>query len=118
MWLFSKNGFFSIVEHKDDHNLLLVRSRVKGDIDGCWPVKEKEGLGSDYRFRAPIRRSDVADRISQIVQDINYPDFKASVEDERRLSWYFQVWDVMARMQDQLQAEEAYGGEEESRRTR
>lgn len=110
MWLFSKDGFFSIVEHTDNSNLLLVRSRIKGDIEKYWPVEVKEGAGSDYRFRSVLPRAEVSDRIAKIVHDIDYPDFKASVEDNRRLSWYFQVWDVMATMQDHLQAMESEDG--------
>ena len=105
MWLFTKRGFFSIVQHKDDPNLLLVRSRVKGDIEEYWPwaiVKEDEG--SDYRYRAFMPRFEVVNRLGNIAHDIDYPDFKASVDDTRRMSWYYQVWEAMSDMQEVFRA--------------
>lgn len=107
MWLFSQKGFFSIVEHKDNSDLLLVRSRIKGDIERCWPTAAvRENEGSDYRFRASIPRTEVINKVAKIVKEINYPDFKASLVDTKRIRWYSRVWEIMATMQDYFQSNE------------
>ena len=33
MWLFTKQSFLSIVHHRDQPDMLVVRARVKGDIE-------------------------------------------------------------------------------------
>ena len=33
MWVFTNKGFFSIVEDRNDSTKLLVRSRIKGDLE-------------------------------------------------------------------------------------
>ena len=42
MWIFCGFGYFSVIEHRKDKDLLLVRSRVKGDLEQlkakCLPV--------------------------------------------------------------------------------
>lgn len=107
MWLFSQKGFFSIVEHKDDPDLLLVRSRVKGDIEKYWPTAiVKENAGSDYRFRAFLPRFEVVDKVAKMVHDINYPDYKESVADMERIPWYVDVWSTMSSMQHHLKRTE------------
>lgn len=100
MWLYTQNGFFSIVEDLDP-DYLLVRSRVKGDIEKYWPkAVVREHAGTDYRFRASIPRFHVANTLTMVVEGINYPDFKASLKDTERIPWYMRVWSNMADMQD------------------
>ena len=59
MWLFTPDGFYSIVQ-KPGYDHLTVRSRVASDLD---ILREKfmptlsatdEGTGTDYRFRASL----------------------------------------------------------------
>jgi hypothetical protein len=53
MWLFAKHGFFSIVEHRADPRNLLVRARVKGDIEHYFPdAKVTQTDDADYLYRA------------------------------------------------------------------
>ena len=33
MWLMTTRGFFSVVEHREDDNILLIRARCKQDIE-------------------------------------------------------------------------------------
>lgn len=100
VWLFGQKGFLSIVQHKDDHDLLLVRARAKGDIERYFPAAiVRENEGSDYRFRASIPRFEVVNRIAKTIHDINYPDFKESIQESDRIPWYLEVWATMATMQ-------------------
>jgi hypothetical protein len=37
MWLVLENSFLSIVQDKDNSERLLVRARIKGDIENVFP---------------------------------------------------------------------------------
>lgn len=105
MWIFLKDGFFSVIEHPDSKKHVVIRARVKGDIEKVFP--ENGGVemteDSDYRFRAPMTKDRFASHIAQQATLINYKNFKNSINDkERREYWYEEVWNTMANMQDHL----------------
>lgn len=110
MWVFTKNGFFSIVQDKDDENYLIVRSRVKGDIENYFdPNQVQEDAGSDYRYRIRLHREVVNTWLYEVVDHIDYTNYKAAVNmvDKRRSEYYGMVWAIMADMQfDFLNPEE------------
>jgi hypothetical protein len=100
MWIFLSNAFLSVVQHRDDAAMLLVRARLKGDIERALPgVESQETPAADYRFRASIPRAKFAARMAELVEDIDYPNFKASVPDRPRHDAYMRVWEVMLREQ-------------------
>lgn len=102
MWIFAKHGFFSIVEHKDNSNLLMVRARAAGDIEYYWPDAEVLITpNADYLYRTTLARKVVAARIARAVDDIDSPQFKPTVAKERA-SFYARVHMMMARMQATL----------------
>jgi hypothetical protein len=105
VWIFAKDGFLSIVQHSQQPRLLVVRGRVKGDIErlmSCNGVFEDTTGQHDYRFRAYLDRDRVADKIAEHVCAIRYGDFKSTVKDKRRAKHYFAVWDTCYLMQEQL----------------
>lgn len=103
MWIFTKKAFVSIVEDHFDPNVLLVRARLEGDLERFWPDAEVEVTPDhDYRYRARLGRQAVAAVIAREVLDIDYPNYKASLEDHRRSIWYLRVWSAMAEMQEAL----------------
>jgi len=105
MWVFLPSGFLSVVAHNDMPDVLLCRARVKGDLERLLPASAVfENAGTDYRFRTYLDRDTVAGVIAGHVAGIDYPDFKASVADHRRHRSYFDIWNSMAELQDQLTA--------------
>jgi hypothetical protein len=105
MWIFAKNGFLSIKQHDRQPKLLVVRGRVKGDIERLMSIPARqviEDAAADYRFRAFLDRDRVADRIAEHVRGIRYEKFKSSITDKRRAAYYFSVWDSCYLMQEQL----------------
>lgn len=93
MWLYLPDAFLSIVAFRDDPDCLLVRARVRGDIERVFPgVETGETPDADYRFRAVIDRQIVADAIAGRLLEISYPNFKASVTDDERHAVYLDVW--------------------------
>lgn len=106
MWVFSKDVFLSVVAIKDDPIRLMVRARIRGDIEKVFPLyagRVRMTPNSDYRFRAMIPRSEVSCVMAKMVKDIDYINFKDSVTDQRRHWAYSDVWVAMLRLQDQLE---------------
>jgi hypothetical protein len=108
MWNFTQAGFFSIVEHRDGPEHLLVRSRVREDL-----VRLADELGlahrriqndplADYRWRMKAPRQLVARYLSDCVKAI---DYTTSVKDQLDLgepvrhSAMLGVWTAMMRLQ-------------------
>lgn len=105
MWIFCNDSMMSIVADKDNPNKLLVRARIAGDIERVFPDAEVfESWTSDYNFRAYINRDIVADTISDRLFDIEYTNFKDSIDktESARKSAYLSVWSIMLNLQDRL----------------
>ena len=99
MWLFTKSGFFSAVQHKDNPELIHVRSRFKGDLERLWKryldgdPKVEFTPYNDYPFRMDIPRSDWANIVQQEAENIDYDNFKNAVHDGTdRDRAYMGVW--------------------------
>ena len=98
MWLFTSNSFVSVVADRDDtqSSRLLVRARIKGDIDQLFPDAEvMETPLADYRYRAWIDRQAVSNAFTKQVEDLTYTNFKNSVQDKERLRPLMNVWQAM-----------------------
>lgn len=102
MWLFTSRSFISIVQHRDNPDMLIVRGRVAGDVArflGFVPEAEMIDLTADYRYRITVARHIVADRLLKATQEITYPNFKDSIKATWRKSAAMAIWSVMARVQ-------------------
>ena len=96
MWIFLNNAFLSIVSDKDNPDNLLVRARHHGDIRRIFPrAKVVITPEADYRYRARVPRSIVAEKIASQIAGIVDTNFKASVTNESRHLVYLQVWRQM-----------------------
>lgn len=93
MWLFTRTGFVSIVEHLDDPDILVVRSRFAGHIRRIFPnarvIKTPE---ADYLYRAYIPRHEVADAVKKAAEAIDYPNFKNAVGERAYHDACADVW--------------------------
>lgn len=97
MWLFTKQGFFSVVATADDK--FQVRARVLDDLLNLGFVDSDviESGHADYQFRVVISR-DAWSALSQRLSDaIDYPNFKDAVEDGQRARLYSSVWNLVRR---------------------
>jgi len=99
MWVYLNNGFFSIVDHRDQPEMLLVRARAQGDIARVFGIEEQETPGADYRYRAVIPRNAVANILAAEIKRIDYPNFKDSINDLSRYQVYTDVWAATTRLQ-------------------
>ena len=85
MWLFAKNGFLTFVQHDNRPDLLLVRGRIKGDIENYFPnARVTYRTDRDYAYRTMLPKTRVAERIASAVSAIDYVKYKPSVQDKRR----------------------------------
>lgn len=97
MWIILNNSFVSIVEHRDDPELLIVRARFKGDAArflGAPASREKETPAADYRFRIVAKRESVERAVLRAVRGVSYPNFKDSIAEAWRKSLAMRIWSI------------------------
>src|SRR5262245_5493814 len=103
MWIFTPHSFLALKCHWTRPDLLVVRARVKGDIERYFPgARVITDPDADYRYRANLSKHRVASKLFDVVAEIDYLKFKSSVTDKRRAAFYLDVWDACALMQDAL----------------
>jgi hypothetical protein len=108
MWIFSRQGFVSIVRHISEPDTFLVRARVAADLEAVLSaggVKAQcvESADADYRFRAFITRSQFNRVMAALADSVDYANFKSAVATDgaadARLAAYHKVWHVMQTLQ-------------------
>lgn len=100
MWLCLNSAFLSIVYKDCAEGELLVRARREGDIEKVFPdAKVIRSTNTDYLYRAVLPRSEVTTAMAAQIQDIDYKNFKSSVNDDRLHHAYLDVWQAMADLQ-------------------
>jgi hypothetical protein len=109
MWIFSKAGFVSIVRHKSQPGKLIVRARVREDLERFAKLLDeitgephaiRETPSRDYRFRTVATKQAVAQVLARQVTEIDYTNFKDAVHgDPQRDDAYMDVWSAMHRLQ-------------------
>ena len=100
MWIFLSDAYLSIVAVPNEPDKLLVRSRFPKDIFQVFPAaKLFTKPVYDYKYRALVSRVEVAQVIGDQLLNIKYTNFKDSVKQVRRHDAYFDVWDIMHRLQ-------------------
>ena len=102
MLVFLNNSFLSIVKNRNNKDELLVRSRIKRDIEKVFSDSDVfEMENSDYKYRSYIKKTGVSCKLKNIVEDINYDNFKNSIpsdQSERHRS-YLNVWTELRKLQ-------------------
>lgn len=103
MWIMTNRGYYSAVQHNDDPNLLMVRSRVAGHLEALFENMEDENNNSindlieytpdaDYLYRVTVSRENFHIAIEDEIENIHYSNFKNSVEDDDLHATYEHVW--------------------------
>jgi len=97
MWIGLNDGWLSIVKNLNDEKTLLVRARSEKHLLNVFPnCKHWVDFEADYPHRAYIDREIVMNVITQRIMDIDYPNFKNSVEEHTLVNAYHRVWETMA----------------------
>lgn len=110
MWLFTRHGFYSVVQDKSDPQRVQVRARIEDDLDrlssfakGKLSAEMPAVISTphaDYAYRLVIDRP-LWERLgAALTGDIEYPNFKAAVHGQAdRDAAYFTVWSAMNDLQ-------------------
>jgi hypothetical protein len=100
MWIMTNDSYLSIVSKDCGPAELLVRARRTGDIEKVFPdAKVIRQTHNDYLYRAVLPRDVVKQTLAAMIDHIDYPNFKDSVEDRSLHSAYVAVWCAMAGLQ-------------------
>ena len=100
MWIMTNNSYLSIVAKDCGPAELLVRAGRAGDIEKVFPdAKVIRNTKSDYLYRAVLPRDVVKQALAAMIDKIDYPNFKDSVEDSSLHAAYAGVWHAMAGLQ-------------------
>ena len=100
MWIQFNNAFLSIVVNRDNKLDLLVRARIKGDIEKIFPDADVfEDNNADYKYSAVIAKAKEAAKMMFKMTEINYDNFKNSVKEIERKSTYSNVWMELRKLQ-------------------
>lgn len=100
MWIASKNGFFSIVQNRDNHEEVLVGSRVKKDLEEIFSENRiVHTPNGDYHWRVYATKKEVGELLLRQISELDYPNFKGAIaktpSQADKLGAYHQIWSVM-----------------------
>ena len=114
MWLMTTRGFYSVVQHRDDADRLLVRARTREDIEALAGLvaAEPQWLGTaDYAWRVETTRDEWQAAMQVLVGEITYPNFKSAIKDDAHEQAYHRVWGVMNELNDTVGPARASDGD-------
>ena len=114
MWLMTTRGFYSVVEHRDDADRLLVRARTREDIEALAGLVAAAPVwleSADYAWRVETTRTEWQAAMQVLVREITYPNFKSAIKDDVHERAYHRVWYVMHELNDTVGPARASDGD-------
>jgi hypothetical protein len=107
MWVFTIDGFYSAVQHRDHADSLTVRTRDREDM-----VRMQQRVGNDapishtphrdYAHRITLSKAAWAGYLTAACEAIDYGNFKDAVAERQgwdRAHLYGEVWVTMLELQ-------------------
>jgi hypothetical protein len=102
MWIFALEGFVSVVAVRGKEDELLVRGRVREDVEHWHRLAGRRGRPvkptprADYGWRFVTTRERFARALGAMVADLRYENFKSAAHGEPdRDRAYMDVWGAM-----------------------
>lgn len=100
MWIASTSGFYSIVQHRDFPDQVLIRARVKKDLESIFdPSRIVFTPDGDYQYRVFLNKAEAGKIFLDKMMKIDYSNFKNHVaqnpEQRDKLDAYHEIWRVM-----------------------
>ncbi len=93
-WLCFNDAFLSVVNHRTEQDLLVVRARRREHLANVFgPSATIEVTPDrDYKYRTIADRKKVADIVASRIQNIDYGNFKDSVRNGGLHNLYARFW--------------------------
>lgn len=93
MWICFNNAFVSAIENINNPNMLVIRARHKDHLNNLFPdATVTVTPNRDYRYRIDVTKQEFADMVSKNIMNINYNNFKKSVNDNDLHDLYAKFW--------------------------
>ena len=106
MWVMTTCGFFSVVAHRHDPDKVVVRARVRSDLEGLVDPRADYEIEhtprADYEWRVALLRSEWSRLLAALADGIDYDNFKlavAKVQGIERASLYARIWLTLRELQ-------------------
>jgi len=107
MWLTTTRGFYSVVEHRDNPEMVLVRGRKRAHLEALqelceFPLPDVSlDPKADYPFRMTVPKAVVARLAYEFVMNIDYPNFKSEAvkRDRQATDVYHSVWSALLKLE-------------------
>jgi hypothetical protein len=111
MWIFTTTGFYTVAENTKDRNTVLVRARVKKDLEDFRDVYVRPDQDAkityhetyDYPYRMILPKNIFAEAMALTALDVNYPKFKEAVakrQGRSRANFYTMLWGHLTRLEE------------------
>jgi hypothetical protein len=109
MWIISKTGFVSLVEHDDDTLKLRARARRREHLVDTFGLDDADiidlGPGApDYRWHADVYREEAIERLADALRDLNYTSHvkeEVSGDDKKMSQAMFACWYALQKLQEE-----------------
>lgn len=109
MWVFFRDGFVSVVAHRDRPDHVVVRGRFPGDVArflGVSASKERVTPTHDYRYRVEAHRDVFAEAMKRAAYGVTYENFKDSIRPRHMHGPAMETWGVWWDAQSRYHAQE------------
>ena len=87
MWLFTTQGFYSVVAHRRDPGRLIVRARAREDLEVLREqipeLRIYSDPDADYRWRGVVTRAEWVAAVAELATELDYDNFKRAVADRQ-----------------------------------
>ena len=106
MWVFTETGFVSAVVHRDEPDVLIVRSRDRSSLTSLAIIAGTDiisGAGTDYPHRITCTRDQFTRWVTDAIQSMAYGNFKSRVVRTRGHNFadsLMDVWSAMRQVED------------------
>ena len=108
MWIFTETGFVSAVKKPQDKGLVSLRARDHASLEAIAAEYNVEIINTphgDYPWRTFITNEQLAQWLTEMALNLDYPNFKSRVHKTNKSSKFINalhdVWAVMTQTEDE-----------------
>lgn len=114
MWIYTREGFASVVKHRDKANTFLVRSRWREHLEALLPGSKITVMNqADYKYRCEISGETFGLLMMRAAAGVDYDNFKNAVRDDQYHGTLMSVYNATlrgSRISSELPFQREFGG--------